>query len=126
MPTENTRFNYSYRDASNYKAWGSVVFRSGIDGALSARLSTTLESAEFFIADQIRLPEVFLADWPLDLDDHCWHAFSDTELTNDAPDDAHDRTIEEFVKEVERASREGWKVFDPMRRAASRRRPSRG
>jgi hypothetical protein len=126
MPTENTRFNYLYRDASNYKSWGSVVFRSGIDDTLSARLSAALESTEFFIADQIRIPEVFLPDWPLEQDDHCWHGFSDTELTSDAPDDPHGRTIAEFVAEVERASREDWKIFDPMHRAVSRRRPSRG
>ena len=126
MPTENTRFNYMYRDASNYKSCGSVVFRGGIAEALSTRLSAALESTEFFIADQIRIADVFLADWPLEQDDHCWHAFSDTELTSDAPDDPHVRTIEEFVAEVERVSMEGWKIFDPMHRAASRRQPSRG
>lgn len=126
MPTENTRFNYLYRDASNYKSCGSVVFRGGIDDTLSGRLAAALESTEFFIADQIRIPEVFLLDWPLDQDDHCWHWFSDTELTNDAPDDTHGRTIGEFIAEVERASTDGWKIFDPLHRAASRRQPSRG
>ena len=118
MPPENTRFNYLYRDASNYKSWGSVVFRSGIDDILSARLSAALESTEFFIADQIRIPEVFLPDWPLEQDDHCWHAYSDTELTGDAADDPHGRTIEEFVVEVERASRER---LEDLRSDASRR-----
>ncbi|MGZ5494893.1 MAG: hypothetical protein ACXWHG_14910 [Thermoanaerobaculia bacterium] len=102
------------------------MFRSSIDDTFSARLSAALESTEFFIADQIRIPEVFLPDWPLEQDDHCWHQFSDTELTSDAADDAHDRTIAEFVAETERASTEGWKIFDPMHRVASRRQPSRG
>ena len=125
MPTDNTRFNYLYRDSSNYKSWGSVVFRGAIDDSLSASLSEALESTEFFVAEQIRIPEVFLADWPFEQDDHCWHAFSDTELTSDAPDDPHDRTIDQFVAEVECASREGWRIFDPMHRVASRRQPSR-
>src|ERR1700694_1477841 len=112
MTTANTRFDYLYRDASNYKSWGSVVFCGELHAGLSARLRAALESTEFFIADQIRIPEVFLVpDWPLLQDDHCWHEFVKAEVTSDTADDSHDRTIEEFVVEVEHAAKEGWKIF---------------
>ena len=117
----NTRFHYMYRDASNYKYWGEVVFAGAIDDALSGRLSRAFESTEFFIADQIGIREVFPADWPLDQDDHCWHTFVETESTNEAADDVHGRTIHRFVADVERTSIKGWKVFDPMTRARVRR-----
>ena len=118
----NTRFNFMYRDASNYKYWGDVVFAGDIDDALSARLSRAFESTEFFIADQIGVREVFPTDWPLEQDDHCWHTFVETEITNEPADDA--RTISQFISDVERARIQGWKIFDPMIRADARRKPA--
>lgn len=105
-----TRLTYMYRDASNYKYRGASVLSGGIDEELAARLSSSLESSEFFIATQIRVSELFPSDWPLEQDDHCWHVLSDIESTDEEPDDRHGRTIAEFVDEVERVSREGWRV----------------
>src|SRR5581483_4570177 len=70
---------------------------------LSRRLVRSLESAEFFIAHQVRIPELFigLPSWPLEQDDHCWHEFSCIEPTNEPANDRHRRTIEEFIIEVE-------------------------
>ncbi|MDQ6799713.1 MAG: hypothetical protein M3041_02645 [Acidobacteriota bacterium] len=126
--TRNTRFHYLYRDASNYKSWGSIVFAEEITDELNTRLSCALESGQFLIADQIRLPELFLVlpDWPLEQDDHCWHEFDVTESTTDAPDDIRGRTIHDFVIEVEQESRNGWRVFDPVSRQTSPQRPSFG
>jgi hypothetical protein len=104
------------------------VFAEEITDALNMRLSRALESKQFFIADQIRLPELFLVlpDWPLEQDDHCWHEFDVAESTTDAPDDVRERTIHDFVIEVEQESRKGWRVFDPMTRKTNRQRPSFG
>ena len=108
----NTRVEYLYRDGSNYKQWGVVVFRGVCDATLSRRLFETLDHGEFFIANQVRLPELFFTDRPLYADDHCWHEMAEVIATSAVPDDPLDRTIEEFVKEVEGASRVGWVVFD--------------
>ena len=116
----NTRLEYAYRDGSNYKSWGSVVFSGAITDDLLRLLLAVLESGEFLIAGQVRLPEVFPDSWPQYADDHCWHAFVDVELTNDTPDDEHARSIEMFVREVERAAADGWRVFDPLERRTSR------
>ncbi len=108
----NTKLEYLYRDGSNYKQWGERVFRSVCDAALRERLFSSLECYEFFIAHQVRLPDLFFSDRPLYADDHCWHELAEVSLTCDPPDDPLDRTIDEFVLEVERVSTIGWKVFD--------------
>ena len=108
----NTRVEYLYRDGSNYKQWGAVVFRGNCDATLVRRLFAALDRGEFFIANQVRLPQLFFADRPLYADDHCWHELAEVTATSDIADDLLDRTIEEFVKEVEGASRVGWAVFD--------------
>lgn len=120
----NTRFHYLYRDASNYKEWGTVTF-SGAMAGLQERLMAALDSHELFIAHQVRVPELFFEQWPASGDDHCFHEFDSMEPTDAAADDHHSRSIEAFVEEVERAARSGWQVFDPIeRRSGSRSSPS--
>jgi hypothetical protein len=95
----NTRFEYLYRDASNYKVWGSVLFAGPITSKLARRLLRALESFEFFIADQVRVPELFfgLPSWPLEQDDHCWHEFSRIECSTELPNDTHHRTSKNLL-----------------------------
>jgi hypothetical protein len=115
----NTRVEYLYRDGSNYKQWGAVVFRGKCDTSLARRLFAALDNREFFIAHQARLPELFFADRPLYADDHCWHELAEVTATSTVPDDPLDRTIEEFVTEMECASRDGWVVFDRSARQSA-------
>jgi hypothetical protein len=112
----NTRVEYLYRDGSNYKQWGAVVFRGECDATLLRRLSAALDREEFFIAAQVRLAELFFDDHPLYADDHCWHELAEVTTTSAAADDLLGRTIEDLVAEVERASTEGWAVFDRSER----------
>jgi hypothetical protein len=112
----NTRVEYLYRDGSNYKQWGAVVFRAECNGSLLRRLLAALDREEFFIAHQVRLPELFFADRPLYADDHCWHEMAEVTSTSAAADDLLERTIEEFVAELERHSTQGWAVFDRSER----------
>lgn len=74
-------FEYLYRDAGNYKAWGSVLllgtaFPDDVD-----TLRTYLESGEFFVAEQVGIPVVYQELWALsggpNNDDHAYHQFSD-------------------------------------------------
>lgn len=112
----NTRVEYLYRDGSNYKQWGVVVFRGECDASLAGRLFAALDRGEFFIAHQLRLPELFFADRPLYADDHCWHEMGEVTPASAAADDLHARTIEEFVAEVERACTNAWALFDRLAR----------
>jgi len=111
----NVRFNYLYRDAANYKAFGEVVFANPDNLAIKSadrRLCARFDSGEFFIASQLGIPEVFLwkqGEFPLDVADHCFHEFSGLEETDDPATDS--RTLAEFVRAVELVTH--WAVFDP-------------
>ena len=115
----NVRFDYLYRDASNYLQRGSVVF-AGPDQLdshlpeLESRLRRVLMADGTFSAHQIRIPERFLyIEGSPSPDDHCLHEFFGLEATADPPDDRLDRRFADFLDEVERAAREGWLGFDP-------------
>lgn len=109
----NTRFEYLYRDASNYKNWGEIIFAGEFDEALATRLRNSLYGGEWFIASQVRLPELFFIEYPIDDDDHCWHEFTSLTLTDSSPTDVHERKITGFILETERAASEGWHEFNP-------------
>lgn len=112
-------FEYMYRDASNYKKGGEIIFSNPnnlSEKSIEERLSWAMEGGEYFIAGQVGIPEVFLYDGiSLDDDDHCWHemcrvspsaeAFADTKTDT--------RTIDEFITDVEKASRDGWELWNP-------------
>lgn len=111
----NTRVEYLYRDASNYKQWGEVVFRGDCDATLQHRLTATLDSGAFFVAHQVRLPELFFSD-ALYADDHCLHELAEVSATEEPANDAFDRTIAEFVAEMEVALAAGWSAFERWQR----------
>lgn len=72
-------FEYLYRDASNYKAWGELLLSgTPTDGEIAA-LRERLESGEYFIAEQVGIPAVYeelwkFSDGPTE-DDHALHEF---------------------------------------------------
>jgi hypothetical protein len=74
-----TAFEYMYRDAGNFKAFGTVT----LEGAISTRdqrlICCCLADGEFFIAEQVGVPPLYehLYEWsggPTQ-SDHCWHEF---------------------------------------------------
>lgn len=66
----NTRIDYLYRDASNYKQPNSVV----VSGLFTARqvgeILGCLNDGEYFIPSQVGLPETRFGE--ITEDDHCW------------------------------------------------------
>lgn len=107
----NTRLVYLYRDGSNYKRWGRVVFGGVCDAAMRERLVAALDGGDLFIARQVGLPELFF-EGSVYADDHCWHELAEVVATEDAVDDRCGRTIGEFVGEVVRAAAGGWAVSE--------------
>lgn len=71
----NVQFLYMYRDASNYKKAGSVVFKNEwprLDlNFMDQFIRGFLSDGNFFIASQVGVPEVFLwkDDYILDVDE---------------------------------------------------------
>ncbi|MCR4303884.1 MAG: hypothetical protein NUV63_06615 [Gallionella sp.] len=78
-PIERCVFEYLYRDASNYKAWGTIL----LSGAPSQNdieiLRASLDSDTYFVAEQVGIPAVYKELWNLSggitSDDHALHEF---------------------------------------------------
>jgi len=72
-------FEYFYRDASNYKVWGTLVLRGSSTSSDLEVLKSNFYSNEFFIAEQLGIPSLYAELWELSngpsIDDHVWHSF---------------------------------------------------
>ena len=117
---DNIKFNYLYRDASNYKKWADIVFANPYHLSLSAAsraIRNVLWPEDLFVANQIRVPEVFLfAKGDISSDDHCFHEYYGVEKSAQTPSDKYGRTASEFVAEIITEAKNGWRVFDPLER----------
>ena len=117
---DNVRFRYLYRDGSNYKRWGDIVFSNPDQLScelVKNQLKGALGNSDLFIAHQVRIPETFLwNEYSVDSDDHCFHEFSEVEVTSDPPSDEHARSIQVFLDEVASNSLHGWLAFEPTDR----------
>ena len=74
-----TIFEYLYRDAGNFKAFGAIALEGRINNADRESIRAKLNSGEFFIAEQIGVPPLYVqlyqwSDGPT-ASDHCWHEF---------------------------------------------------
>ncbi len=72
-------FEYVYRDAGNFKAWGALLLKGALTEAQVAEMRSRFEGGEFFIAEQLGLPPLYhelweYSDGPGD-SDHVWHEF---------------------------------------------------
>lgn len=77
-PKEYSVFEYLYRDASNYKAWGAII----LSGAPSQNdieiFRASLESGVYFVAEQVDIPALYQELWEFggpNCDDHALHEF---------------------------------------------------
>lgn len=92
-PKANTAFEYMYRDASNWKQFGRVIFsgaisRDDVEAVLKARYD-----GEWFIPGQIGMVDL-QEGWDPQYD-HPFHELGGFELTLEDP---CDRTVSDFVK----------------------------
>ncbi len=117
----NIKFNYLYRDGSNFKSWGEVIFSNPENltvNEIEAKLINAFLPDKQFIASQIAIPEKFLFEnGKFTKYDHCYHELDCVEICQENPTDILDRSISDFLKDVEMASKTGWKAFDVLERA---------
>ena len=100
----NTRINYTYRDASNYKQPQTFVAAGEITEDQEKIIMDSLLSDDTFIAEQVgMLVERFES---ITEDDHCYVEFENIELTDDAPTDG--TTISELAEAFREAGEFGW------------------
>jgi hypothetical protein len=116
--TSIIRFNYLYRDGSNFKSWGELLFSNpdklDIEN-ISKRLHAAFEQEAFFIAHQIQVPEMFLYnEGNINNADHCFHEFHSVEKIESSNNETHELTILQFIELIEKVSASGWHAFDPL------------
>lgn len=79
MTTNFTVFEYLYRDASNYKAWGAILLEGAFTPQDEAALRSQLDSGEYFIPGKVGIdalqPRIWSAGFPPNCDDHEFHEF---------------------------------------------------
>ena len=102
MGTLNTRINYLYRDADNYKMHNSCVVSGEITEAQVTEIMSCLDSGEYFIPRQVGLPEKRFDKLDLEAD-HCWFELNKDgfESTEDASD--VDMTVGQLLERFCRA-----------------------
>lgn len=82
----NIKFNYLYRDAGNYKLYGSVIFSNPNNLSLAeveSKIRARLIDGEFFNPDKWSIPRLAFEEHDRELD-HDWHEFESVELTNES------------------------------------------
>lgn len=85
MPA-NVKFNYLYRDASNFKQFGNIIFSNpnNVPVTLITDIITrNLIDGEFFDANKWGVPSLFFDT--KNQDDHEWHEFENIEVTEEPP-----------------------------------------
>lgn len=80
-------FEYLYRDASNYKAWGEILLSGSPTDSEIAALRVCLESGEYFVAEQLGIPAVYEELWKFSggptENDHALHEFIGVEAATE-------------------------------------------
>ena len=93
-------FNYLYRDAGNYKTFGSVIFSNPSNLSIieiETKIKSKLISSEFFDPIKFSIPMLNSATYDQELD-HEWHEFESLEVTNESATDK--RTIIAFLENL--------------------------
>jgi hypothetical protein len=94
-------FDYMYRDAGNFKAFGTINLEGPLRAADQEAIRSRLSSGEFFIAEQVGVPPLYqeLYRWSggITNSDHCWHEFIGFREIAAPETDSAIFKVEEFV-----------------------------
>ena len=73
-------FEYLYRDANNFKAFGQLLLSGEISELYISELKSYLDYGEYFVAEQVNIPPLYSQLWEYSngptLADHAFHEFS--------------------------------------------------
>jgi hypothetical protein len=85
-----TAFDYLYRDADNFKAFGTIAITGGLSDADRDAIKFRLDGTEYFVAEQVGIPPLYeqLYRWSggRTFSDHCWHEFVSFRDLDGAPE----------------------------------------
>ncbi len=78
-PEHHCVFDYLYRDAGNFKAFGRLLLRGRFTLEVDAALRAAVGGDGFFVAEQVGVPPLYAELWALSSgpssDDHVFHEF---------------------------------------------------
>jgi hypothetical protein len=86
--TEYTVFEYLYRDAANFKAWGSILLEGVMSPEDERSLRECFVDGIFFDAEKLGVPSLRKELWLesgsgyTDELDHGWHEFSEVRVAS--------------------------------------------
>jgi hypothetical protein len=95
----NIEFSYLYRDAGNFKNFGTVVFANKNQTSLeklNEMIKQRLIDGMYFDAFNASVPSLFFDDYDEELD-HDWHEFECLSEVATMPTDADAREISAFI-----------------------------
>lgn len=98
----NLKLNYRYRDAGNFKQFGSVIFPNSSQipvSEASEMIQEKLISGEFFNPKDWNLPRLHFHPYDPELD-HEYHEFEEWEVTEEASTD--NRDILTFLQNIQK------------------------
>lgn len=96
------QFNYLYRDAGNFKQFGSVVFDNKEcipTDVLKNQFRTTLIDGQHFVAADVGIPNLWVCAYDAELD-HEWHEFEGLGDVDGQCDIVDSRDIMAFLCEL--------------------------
>jgi len=114
----NTRIEYLYRDAKDFRFYGEVVLpgspRRGLQ-RMEADLRKASDADGRFVARQVGLLDLFpwvTGHGSYGRNDHCYHEIASVSLTYSESTDA--RSPEELIAAFKAIGPDGWCWFDPQ------------
>lgn len=106
--TSLTAFEYLYRDAANYKAFGTVVLQGAHTDEDSNAIRNACESQAYFIAEQVSIAPLYaqlyeFSGGPTE-DDHVFHEFMGLREASSADGKPSLTTVAELVARFRQAA----------------------
>ncbi len=98
----NTLINYLYRDADNYKVYNHCVIEGEISSEQVAEIMDSLEDGEYFIPNQVGLPEKRF-DVIDPKADHCYFELCDDDFELTEALAEIDLTVDQLVENFRKA-----------------------
>ena len=105
----NTKLDYLYRDACNYKTFHEVIFKGDVE---FSDIALFLKDKTFFIPSEVGLKD--LQELPLSSDDHIWHEIESVSTTSEFPTipiNAHT-----LIGRFQCANENNWNEYDVFER----------
>lgn len=113
----NTKLEYMYRDADNYKVWRQVVLEGEISAEDMRKIGENLYDGEFFVPSAVGLDDLQseLGDWDWQ-SDHPFHTIESIHSTDEPPSGCAPSAAK-FVERMKSRTREDWEkagvAFEP-------------